>query len=89
MTHHDVSLHRDGDDDPDGHVAARVAQHDDALTQPLALCLGVETGQVANPLPEQSDVQHQGVCHSQRSQEMVGGLTRHRLQRMHVRQDYL
>ena len=76
-TDHDVALHRDGDDQPDGQVTGRVSEGHGQLADPVRAVVKVRAGQFTQPQPEEADVEDQRVGHSQRGEVVVGGHLHH------------
>ena len=79
VTHDDVTLYRHRDDQPHAEVARRVADDVRQLAQPVGRVANVVVRQLADPQPQQPDVQHERVGQSEDHQVEVGRELEHRL----------
>ena len=79
MADHDVSLYCHSDDEPHREIAHRVSHHVCQLADPVRLILQIESRQLANPEPQQPDVEDQGVGNGEHHEVEVGGELQHRL----------
>ena len=79
VTHDDVALDGDGDDEPHAEVAHRVADDVCQFAQPVGSDQDVVTRQLADPQAQQADVKDKSVSQGEDHQVEVGGELEHRL----------
>ena len=79
VTHDDVALDGDGDDQPHAEVTHRVADDVRQLAQPVGGVPDVVTRQLADPQAQEADVEDESVGQSEDHQVEIGGELEHRL----------